>query len=33
MRKMGIMAHLEKQKIEPGTTITIGTAGLYKIDY
>lgn len=33
MRKMGIMAHLEKQDIEPGTTIKIGVNGEYKIDY
>lgn len=33
MRKMGIMAHLEKQHIEPGTTIHIGVNGDYKIDY
>lgn len=33
MRKMGIMSHLEKQKIEPGTTIQIGINGEYKIDY
>jgi GTP-binding protein len=33
MRKMGIMSYLQKQKIEPGTTIQIGTSGEYKIDY
>lgn len=33
MRKMGIMSHLEKQKIKPGTTIQIGVNGEYKIDY
>lgn len=33
MRKMGIMSHLEKRKIEPGTTIQIGVNGDYKIDY
>lgn len=33
MRKMGIMSYLEKQKIEPGTTIQIGINGEYKIDY
>lgn len=33
MRKMGIMAHLEKQDIEPGATIKIGINGEYKIDY
>ena len=33
MRKMGIMAHLEKQQIEPGTKIQIGVNGEYTIDY
>lgn len=33
MRKMGIMSYLAKQKVEPGTTIQIGTSGEYKIDY
>lgn len=33
MRKMGIMSSLEKQKIEPGTTIYIGINKEYKIDY
>ncbi len=33
MRKMGIMSYLQKQQIEPGTTIQIGISGDYKIDY
>lgn len=33
MRKMGIIAYLEKQSIEPGTRITIGEAGKYHLDY
>jgi GTP-binding protein len=33
MRKMGIMAYLEKQKIEPGNKILIGPTGEYEVDY
>jgi len=33
MRKMGIMAYLEKQKIAPGTKIQIGTEGNYEVEY
>lgn len=33
MRKMGILTHLEKQKIEPGATIYIGSNKDYHIEY
>lgn len=33
MRKMGIWHELEKQGVEPGTTINIGTKGKYHIEF